>query len=385
MKRKHQSQGRQRLFSARKVGNVLPRLFRRTDREDNTLREGIEGVHQLELRVSSQGNHLIHLLELERNLPESIHEHLETQPSELFMLPSCFVPVLGNLVQIRNLGQIVHLLLTVVFDSTHIGILGNRIALLFESGNIPLEIFCIVLLERTLGESRKRLPTRGRVGFLALTTGAVVLVLLVIFLHGVIAIRSFLTLLAVVLRSSSSAGRLILILRFIIALIVREVIGIIILIGLMKLSDLIVPMLDAPVAIPGKLLEVVELRNELNLNTLELGLHLLELFRLLRHGFELRPLFGFDHFDIFIRHEHSLGTLLELLPFRHLVLHRLLGFLQIFLRRLGSLLSLLGSLLRTRNGNLGGAELLASLILKIQCLLAGILLLLQLGSTGIED
>ena len=73
------------------------------------------------------------------------------------MLPPCFVPLLGNLVQIRNLGQVVRLLLTVVLDSTHVGVLGNRITLLLESGNIPLEIFCVVLLERTLGESGERL------------------------------------------------------------------------------------------------------------------------------------------------------------------------------------------------------------------------------------
>ena len=298
------------------------------------------------------------------------------------MLPPCFVPLLGNLVQIRNLGQVVRLLLTVVLDSTHVGVLGNRITFLLESGNIPLEIFRIVLLERTLGESGERLPARGRVRFLALATSAVVL--LVIFLHGVIGIRSFLNLLALLLLRSS-AGRLILILRFVIALIVREVIGIIVLIGLVELSNLIVPMLDAPVAISGKLLQVVELRNELNLDTLELGLHLLELFRLLRHGFELRPLFGFDRLDILIRHEDSLGTLLEFLPFRHLILHSLLGRLQVLLRCLGCLLSLLDSLLRARDGNLGGAELLAGLVLKIQRLLAGILLLLQLGSTGIEN
>ena len=46
------------------VGDVLPRLLRRSDTEHDALSEGVQAVHQLELGVATQGDHLVHLLEL---------------------------------------------------------------------------------------------------------------------------------------------------------------------------------------------------------------------------------------------------------------------------------------------------------------------------------
>lgn len=46
------------LFSTRQVGYVLPTLFRRHHRKDNTFGEGIHAVNKLELCISPKSDHL---------------------------------------------------------------------------------------------------------------------------------------------------------------------------------------------------------------------------------------------------------------------------------------------------------------------------------------
>ena len=52
------------LLPTGEVGNVLPGFLWWPHAEHDTLSEGVETVHQLELGVSAQGDHLVHLLQL---------------------------------------------------------------------------------------------------------------------------------------------------------------------------------------------------------------------------------------------------------------------------------------------------------------------------------
>ena len=58
----HKGERGERLLPSGQVGDVLPALLRRPDRENNALAEGVERVDQLELGVSAQRDHLVHLL-----------------------------------------------------------------------------------------------------------------------------------------------------------------------------------------------------------------------------------------------------------------------------------------------------------------------------------
>jgi hypothetical protein len=58
MKSENESQGRKRLLASRQVGDILPTLLGRHDGEDDTLREGIRRVVELEFSVTAEGDHL---------------------------------------------------------------------------------------------------------------------------------------------------------------------------------------------------------------------------------------------------------------------------------------------------------------------------------------
>lgn len=49
VQREDQGQGRERLLAAGQVGDVLPRLLGRADREDDALAERVQRIHQLQL------------------------------------------------------------------------------------------------------------------------------------------------------------------------------------------------------------------------------------------------------------------------------------------------------------------------------------------------
>lgn len=49
---------RRHLLSSRQVADVLPALLRRAHGEDNALSKGVHGVHQLQLSITTKGDHL---------------------------------------------------------------------------------------------------------------------------------------------------------------------------------------------------------------------------------------------------------------------------------------------------------------------------------------
>ena len=58
VKREDQRKRRQRLLPSREVGDVLPRFLGRANAEDDALAERVQRVHQLQLRVATQSDHL---------------------------------------------------------------------------------------------------------------------------------------------------------------------------------------------------------------------------------------------------------------------------------------------------------------------------------------
>ena len=73
----------QRLLATRQVGYVLPRLLRRHDAEEDALREGVERVDQLQLRIAAHRDHLVHLLQPERDDAEALHEASEAELAQV--------------------------------------------------------------------------------------------------------------------------------------------------------------------------------------------------------------------------------------------------------------------------------------------------------------
>ena len=71
MKGEDQGKTGERLLSSGKIGDVLPRLLGWSDTEHDSLGEGIQAVHKLQLCVSTQCDHLVHLLQLSRDNGES--------------------------------------------------------------------------------------------------------------------------------------------------------------------------------------------------------------------------------------------------------------------------------------------------------------------------
>ena len=59
------------LFTTRQVGNILPALLGRTDGEENAFGERVEAVHQFQLRIPSEGDHLVHFLQFHCDCTES--------------------------------------------------------------------------------------------------------------------------------------------------------------------------------------------------------------------------------------------------------------------------------------------------------------------------
>ena len=83
MQRKHQRQTAQRLLTPGQVRNVLPRLLWRHHGEQDPLRERIQRVHELQLRVAAHGDHLIHFFQPQGDETEPRHETFETELAEV--------------------------------------------------------------------------------------------------------------------------------------------------------------------------------------------------------------------------------------------------------------------------------------------------------------
>ena len=58
MQSKDQGQRREGFLSSGKVGNILPGFFWWPHAEDNAFSEGVQGVHQFELSIAAQRDHL---------------------------------------------------------------------------------------------------------------------------------------------------------------------------------------------------------------------------------------------------------------------------------------------------------------------------------------
>lgn len=76
------------MLTSTKVGNVLPALPGGPHAEYDALGKGIQGIQQLELRVTSKRDHLVHLLELEGDHTEARHEGLEALAAQVLVLPA---------------------------------------------------------------------------------------------------------------------------------------------------------------------------------------------------------------------------------------------------------------------------------------------------------
>ncbi|KAB8232844.1 uncharacterized protein BDW43DRAFT_300616 [Aspergillus alliaceus] len=78
MQSKNQCQTRQCLLTTGQVANVLPTLLRRHDGKQDTLRERIQGIDQFQLCVAAHRDHLVHLLQTERDNTKAFHEPIES-------------------------------------------------------------------------------------------------------------------------------------------------------------------------------------------------------------------------------------------------------------------------------------------------------------------
>ena len=56
----YKRQGRKSLLTARQVRDLLPTLLRGAHAEVDALAEWVQGVHQLQLRVTAKCDHLVH-------------------------------------------------------------------------------------------------------------------------------------------------------------------------------------------------------------------------------------------------------------------------------------------------------------------------------------
>ena len=102
MKRENQSKGTKGLLATRQITDILPALLGRHDREQNALAEGIKRIHELELRVSAHGDHLVHLLEAQRDRAEPFHEPLEPHPAQVVASLLRRVPLAHCRCQVRR-------------------------------------------------------------------------------------------------------------------------------------------------------------------------------------------------------------------------------------------------------------------------------------------
>jgi len=74
MQSENQSEGTQRLLASRQIGDVFPALLGWHDTEDDTFGERVHAVNELQLGITTQSDHLIHLLQLQRYRVETGHE-----------------------------------------------------------------------------------------------------------------------------------------------------------------------------------------------------------------------------------------------------------------------------------------------------------------------
>lgn len=86
MKGKDEGEGGESLLTTGKVSDLLPGLLWWTDTEGDALAERIERIEELKLSITTQGDHLIHLLKSQGDGAESSHEHIESLSSEVFIL-----------------------------------------------------------------------------------------------------------------------------------------------------------------------------------------------------------------------------------------------------------------------------------------------------------
>ena len=78
--------------------------------EHNALRERIQRVHKLQLGVSSQRDHLVHLLQLASDDTESRHELVQTLLPQILMEFALLVTEIGDLVELADSLQVLLLL-----------------------------------------------------------------------------------------------------------------------------------------------------------------------------------------------------------------------------------------------------------------------------------
>jgi hypothetical protein len=87
MQSKYERKTTQRLLATTQIADVLPAFLRRHDAEQDAFAERIERVDQLQFGVTAHGNHLVHFLELSRDLAEAFHETLKALPAQVIEEP----------------------------------------------------------------------------------------------------------------------------------------------------------------------------------------------------------------------------------------------------------------------------------------------------------
>lgn len=74
MQGKHQRETTQGLLPPAQIADILPALLGRHDAEENPLAEGVETIHQLQLRIAAQRDQLVHGLQVRRDGVEARQE-----------------------------------------------------------------------------------------------------------------------------------------------------------------------------------------------------------------------------------------------------------------------------------------------------------------------
>mmetsp|Transcript_882 Transcript_882/g.2350 ORF Transcript_882/g.2350 Transcript_882/m.2350 type:complete len:214 (+) Transcript_882:726-1367(+) len=122
MQREHQCQRAQSFFASAQIGDVLPALFRRPDREYHTFRKWVQRIDELELCIATLSDELVQGLELLGNLFESIIEFITPLFDKGIVLYSCGVPLFGLRLQLGEPPRKFFLLQNEVIDGLQIRI-----------------------------------------------------------------------------------------------------------------------------------------------------------------------------------------------------------------------------------------------------------------------